>query len=387
MKRKTYSGRQLLLSALGGAAAALALVLLAVWLLIGPQGASLLEGLAIVQTRFVGEYEKETAVDSALSGMVAGLGDRWSYYLSAEEYEAQTQRRSNTYVGIGVTIEYTDERGLRIRSVVEGGPAAEAGLVSGEIITAVNGTSLAGENREDGVSLISGETGTRITLTVLGEDGLREVSLTLADIEVEPVHAELLDNGTGYVKLDNFYSHSAEKLNKAVDELLEQGADSLLFDMRENGGGYVGELTDMLDHLLPEGIIFRTQSKLGLEETVESDAACVEVPMAVLVNANTYSAAEFFAAELQEAAGARIVGVETSGKGYSQQAIALSNGGALNLSTARYTTGEGVSLIGTGVTLDAEVALSDEELAQLQAGNLSHEEDAQVRKALELLGK
>ena len=201
------------------------------------------------------------------------------------------------------------------------------------------------------------------------------------------MHYELLDGGVGYVKLENFYSHSAEKLIGAVDDLTRQGAKALVFDMRDNGGGYVGELTDMLDRLLPEGVIFRTQSRDGPEERVESDAQCVEIPMAVRVNADTYSAAEFFAAELREAAGAAVVGVETSGKGYSQQAIPLLGGGAMNISTARYYTGNGISLIGTGVSLDAEVALTAEKEAALRAGTLAHADDEQLQKALELLGQ
>ena len=154
-----------------------------------------------------------------------------------------------------------------------------------------------------------------------------------------------------------------------MEELQEQGAGALIFDMRNNGGGYVDELTRMLDYLLPEGPIFRSEGRWGREVVTRSDESCVELPMATLVNAGTYSAAEFFAAQLQESAGAFIVGEATSGKGYSQQAIPLPNGGALNLSTGRYRTGEGISLIGTGVSLDVELSQEegDGEDRQLQA--------------------
>jgi len=141
----------------------------------------------------------------------------------------------------------------------------------------------------------------------------------------------------------------------------------------------------MLDYLLPAGPIFRSETRGGRETVTESDESCVDLPMATLVNADTYSAAEFFAAQLQESVGAPIVGEETSGKGYSQQAIPLPNGGALNLSTGRYRTGAGVSLIGTGVRLDAEVALSEEDGMALLMGTLEHSEDAQLQAALEEL--
>ena len=166
-----------------------------------------------------------------------------------------------------------------------------------------------------------------------------------------------------------------------------QGAVALVFDLRNNGGGYLRELTDMLDHLLPEGPIFRSQDRAGNETVTESDAACVEVPMAVLVNADTYSAAEFFAAELQEQGVGVIVGEATSGKGYSQQTFPVPGGGAMSISTAKYFTGEGVSLIGTGLTLDRELSLSEEDAALLAAGTLEHSEDEQLQAALELLAE
>jgi carboxyl-terminal processing protease len=340
----------------------------------------------VVRTQFVGEYDQDTAADAALSGLVSGLGDRWSYYVNTSGYESLKSVRSNGYVGIGVTVSYTDKRGLLVQSVREDSPAAEGGLMTGDIITAVDGVSLAGEGQSQGTALIQGKAGTAVTLTVLGEDGTeREVTLRRAQLKNSPVTYELLENGVGYVALSNFNTGAGEALNAAVDDLVDQGATALLFDMRNNGGGYVSELTTALDHLLPEGPIFRSQTKSGKEQVTESDEACIDLPMAVLVNGNTYSAAEFFAAQCQESVGALIVGEETCGKGFSQQTIPLLNGGALNISTGRYTTGAGVSLIGTGVTLDGKVEMTEEESKALQAGTLSYEDDPQIQKALELL--
>lgn len=344
-------------------------VLLAVFYgIFGKEGLSLLEGLYLVNSRFVGEYDETQVVDSALSGMVDGLGDRWSYYLTEEEYEAQNQRRTNQYVGIGVTVNYESEDGLTIVEVTEGGPAEAAGLQSGEVITAVDGFSLAGEARYEGAERIQGEEGTTVTLEVLGTDGeTRTVEVTRASLDSDPVTAKMLEGNVGYVALANFYDHSADRLKEEVTRLQEEGAEALVFDMRNNGGGYLSELTEMLDFLLPEGPIFISRDRAGNEEVTQSDAACVDLPMAVLVNANTYSAAEFFAAELQEQGVAVIVGEPTSGKGYSQQTFALPHGGAMAISTGAYFTGSGTSLIGTGLTLDWEVYLTDEGDAQLEA--------------------
>ena len=376
MRKRMFTPLHLLLAAVLTAALCIGGALAAVRLWLGPCGASLVQAWKLVEERFVGEYDETAAVDAALEGLVDGLGDRWSYYLTAEELAAQELRRTNHYVGVGVTVTYTDEAGLLIVEVAAGGPAEAAGLVPGEVITAVDGQSLAGEARYEGADLIQGEEGTAVTLTVRGTDGTeRTVEAIRASLETDPVSYEMLEGDVGYVALSNFYDGSADRLAEAVVDLQEQGARALVFDMRNNGGGYLHELTDMLDYLLPEGPIFITRDKAGNEKVTQSDAACVDLPMAVLVNANTYSAAEFFAAELQERGAAVIVGEPTSGKGYSQQTFTLAYGGAVNISTAAYCTGSGTSLIGTGLTLDAEVYNTDDGT------------DAQLAAALELLAE
>lgn len=368
MRKKRFTAAQLVLTA----AITLAVTLGSGYLLlrsaVGESGLSLLRGLRLVNTSFVGEYDETQVVDAALAGMVEGLDDRWSYYLTAEGYAAQQQRRTNQYVGVGITVDYTLEEGLRIVEVAAGGPAEEAGLRPEEVITAVDGFSLAGEARYEGADRITGEAGTPVTLQVRSPDGgTRAVEVVRRALESNPVSSRLLEGEVGYVRLANFYDNSAARLEEAVTGLREQGARALIFDMRNNGGGYLSELTDMLDFLLPEGPIFRSRDRAGNETVTRSDAACVELPMVVLVNGETYSAAEFFAAELQEWGVARVVGEPTTGKGYSQQTYELPHGGAMAISTGAYFTGQGTSLIGTGLTLDLEVALTDEGDAQLEA--------------------
>lgn len=385
-RAKRFSGLQLLAAVLVTLLVTVLALFLAAWLTIGPEGLTLLEGMALVNTRFVGEYEKEEVLDSAMSGMISGLGDRWSYYLSPERYQAEQERRANSYVGIGVTVDYSSEEGLTIQTVTEGGPAQEAGLMPGEIITAVDGQSIAGDKRYEATELIQGKENTAVILTLLGADGeSREAEVTRRSIETDPVSYEMLENGTGYIRVENFFRRSADQVKAAVEDLQSQGAKTLVFDMRNNGGGYLDELIPMLDSLLPEGPIFRTRSRSGAEKIEESDAECVDLPMAVLVNEDTYSAAEIFAAELQEWGAAVVVGTPTSGKGYSQQLYPLFNGGAVGISTAEYFTGEGKSLVGTGLTLDREYHLSQTDEARRQAGGLPLEEDGQLQAALELL--
>lgn len=386
MGKKRFSAPALILTAvLSALATALAAAGIA-WMLLGSEGLSMVETVVLIKSSFVGEHDLGEAVDQSLDALIEGLGDRWSYYMDAEAYVSQQESRSNSYVGIGVTVTYPEGGGLLIEAVAEGGPAAQAGLSAGERITAVDGKVLTAANSADGAELVRGPEGSQVTLTVQGTDGtVREVTVTRMQVEEHPVSYELLADATGLVTIRNFNSRCAQEAVEAVDALVEEGAQRLVFDVRNNGGGYLDELTELLDHLLPKGIIFRSETKNGSKSSVESDESCVDLPMAVLVNGNTYSAAELFAAELQEMEWGVIVGEPTFGKGFSQQTFPLLNGGAINISTAKYFTGEGVSLIGTGLTLDQEVTLTDEQAAALAAGTLAPEEDPQLQAAIAML--
>ena len=198
---------------------------------------------------------------------------------------------------------------------------------------------------------------------------------------------KLLEDQVGLVTIQNFYAGTADLVKQGVAELQAQGARALVFDVRNNPGGYVTELTEILDDLLPEGKIFINRSSDGKETVYTSDADCVDLPMAVLVNRNSYSAAEFLAAQLQESAGAVVAGEQTSGKGFSQVLFDLPDGSAIGLSTARYYTGGGVSLIGTGLTPDPLCSLSEEDEQKLLAGQLEPQEDEQLQAALQAMEK
>lgn len=345
-------------------------------------------GLAVVETYLLGRFafvdtqaDLDGAVDKALAAFVDGLGDRWSYYLDAEGYKATRERRANNYVGVGVTVNYTREEGLLVQSVTQGGPAEQAGVVPGDVITAVDGVSIAGENRTQGTDLILGEAGTQVTLTLLGEDGAsREVTCTRATLRNPSARGTMLEGNLGYVKLDNFYSGAADSFAQEVDALVEQGAVGLIVDVRSDPGGYVTELEKILDYLLPEGPVFTHSPRWWFTSVTQSDGACVELPMAALVNAGTYSAAELLAAQLRESVNAPIVGEVTSGKGYSQVTFPLPNGGGVGLSTATYCTGSGHSLIGEGIIPDVELPLNE-------GAALGGEEDNQLQAAIELLTK
>ena len=346
-------------------------------------------GIAMVQTYLLARFafvdttaDLGKAVDQGLGAFVDGLGDRWSYYLSRESYQATTERRANSYVGVGITVDTVSrEEGLLVQSVTEGGPADKAGIVAGDVITAVDGESVAGDARSTAADKVKGEAGTRVELTLLGEDGsTRDVTCTRATLHNASAQGTLLEGNIGWVRLSNFYSGSADSFKREVDALVDQGARSLIVDVRNDPGGYIVELQKILDYLLPEGPVFTQKPRWWFKSVYQSDADCVDLPMAVLVNRSSYSAAELLAAQIRESTGAPIVGEQTSGKGYSQVTFPLVNGGGAGLSTATYCTGSGHSLIGEGIIPDVELSLPE-------GAAIGGEGDVQLQAAIELLSK
>ena len=199
VKTKRFSLLTLLLTAVLAVALTAGVLLGAAWLLLGRAGMSMVETMVLINTLFVGEHDNiGEAADQALNSLIAGLGDRWSYYMDAESYQQTQVRRSNSYVGIGVTVTYPEEGVLHIEAVAAGGPAEAAGLQAGEDITAVDGRPLTVENVSEATALIQGEEGTQVVLTVRGLDGVeREAAVTRGRVEESPVEGELLSGGTG----------------------------------------------------------------------------------------------------------------------------------------------------------------------------------------------
>ena len=323
----------------------------------------------IIEDRYIGDSDSEKVCDAAVSAMISSIGDKWSYYMTAEEYESYKEYVANAYTGVGITIRQDEESGgLEIVSVSAGSPAETAGIVSGDVLTAVDGQELNGLTTAEVKSIIQSKNGSEMLFTVIHADGSRsELPVTSGEIKVQAVTHEMLDGNIGYIRIVNFEVGSADGAINAVEELTEQGAKALLFDVRSNPGGRVSELTKMLDYLLPEGDIFVSVNKAGEETVTRSDSSCVELPMAVLVNADSYSAAELFAATLSEYDWAVTVGEATTGKGRSQITISLADGSAVHISTNAYLTPDRVDLSATGgIVPDYEVANSAEADEQLE---------------------
>lgn len=339
---------------------------------------------SIVDKYFVGEYDKEEMMDAALKGYINGMGDQWSSYLTEEEYQAVLEQREGTYAGVGITISASaDGQTFTVTAVAEDGPAEKAGIQVLDQLVAVDGESIAGMSYDDLNNKVHGEPGSQVVLTILRDGRQTEYAIEREEVQTSGVKAQMLDGNIGLIRIESFSTNVDQEFSQKLQQLLDEGAQGLVFDVRFNPGGFVEVLVNMLDELLPKGTIISIADKDGNSTNYTSDEEQVELPMAVLTNEYSISAAEFFAACLQEYDVATVVGEHTLGKGYAQSLIPLSDGGALNISTSRYYTPKGVSLAGVGIQPDEEVEMAPEKLANFYT--LQPEEDDQLQAALETL--
>ena len=339
----------------------------------------------LILTRFIGEAEAEELEDAAADAMVSATKDRWSYYIPASEMESYMEQMENAYVGVGITIQQEEETGYRIMEVTKGGPAEEAGLKPGDLLVKAGDTDLRELDVNEVRSLVKGAEGTFVSLTVLRQEEELTFSVERRTVMTIVAEGEMLSGDVGLVTIENFDSRCAEETIAAIEDLIAQGAEKLIFDVRNTPGGYAEELIQVLDYLLPEGEVFHTLDYTGKEHIDYSDEKHLDLPMAVLVNSESYSAAEFFAAALKEYEAAVIVGEQTCGKGYFQTSIHLNDGRAVALSIGKYFTPKGENLQDVGLIPDKVVDVDDDTFWEIYYGNLPKEADPQVQAALELL--
>lgn len=346
------------------------------------------EVMRIINEVYVGEGDTGKISDMAYTGMIAALEDPWSYYMSADEFAQYQQYSENMYEGIGITLQLEEENAYhKIVSVTPDTPAAQAGVLPGQYLIAINGTDLSQMPMAEIRGMIRLSHGAVLQLLLRTEDGT-EITATVQSeaIYTEPVSYRMLEDDVGYIQIKNFESRCAEGFQNAMDDLMQQGAKGFLFDVRSNPGGKVTELMEILDTILPEGDLFVMRDKAGNERIHVSDADCIALPMAVLVNGDSYSAAEFFAAALSEYDWAEVVGENTTGKGRAQITIPLSDGSAVHISSSAYLTPKRVDLSQVGgITPDYVVPLSEENRALFALGALDTALDDQLNTALDIV--
>lgn len=350
------------------------------------EDSKLLRLQSLLNQCFIGEVDRTKLNDAAASAMVDALGDRWSYYISAEEYGNYQNTMNNVTVGIGITEQaLEDGSGYLVLSVTGNSPAVEAGLQKNDVIIAADGKSLAGLTQSEASALLRGEAGTQVRLTVRRGGEVKEFTVTRKSFRIPVATYTMLEGNVGLVTIENFDARCAEETIAAIKALQDQGATALIFDVRNNPGGYKREMVKVLDYLLPSGELFKSEDYRGSVEIDYSDDACVELPMAVLINGDSYSAAEFFAAALNDYDAAIVVGEKTSGKGYFQSTFELGDGSAVNLSIGKYYTPGGISLAGVGLTPEVPLVVDEYTAYMIAVDALEPTEDPQIMAAVNAL--
>jgi carboxyl-terminal processing protease len=345
--------------------------------------ADLLELEQYVEENYYQDVDEDTAMDGALKGYVAGLNDPYSSFLTDDEYNDWKTMESGSSVGIGVTVQASGEDGMLVVEVTADSPAEEAGVKAEDIITAVDGVSVADLGFTDAVAAVKGEAGTEVVLTITRGTQQLDCTVTRAEIATVTAFGTMLEGDIGYIRISAFRENTNEQFQSALQTLLDDGAKALIFDVRDNGGGLLSALEEILDPLLPEGEIAVAHYGNGTVKTiVESDAQELDLPMTVLINENTASAAELFAASLHDFEKATLVGTTTFGKGIMQDTQRVS-GGAVTLTVATYQTTKGECYQGIGVSPDEEVALEDGVTVDYTNPDLT--QDTQLQSAYQAL--
>ena len=344
--------------------------------------------LEIIEEVYIGEYDAAEVSAAALRAAVDALGDRWSFYMTPEEYARYLEFSENQFAGIGVGVAVNEETGgIEVIYTYKGSPAEAAGILAGDVIIGIDGEKIDGYGIDDMHGLIARPIGEMVLIEVVRAGGAVEsVLVEYGIVFSDPISYEMLDGDIGYIRIANFEGGAADGFISAVNGLLEQGARAFVLDVRNNAGGRANEMTRMLDFLLPEGEIFVSFYKSGHEDIITSGPDMVGIPAIVVVNSFSISAAEYFAAMLKEYGYAEIVGERTTGKSRFQITHPLPGGGALHISAGQYLTKNRVALHDAGgLVPDHSVALSDEEFKQFMSGNLDANDDPQLRLAISLL--
>lgn len=339
----------------------------------------------MIDQEYLGEVDNAELAEGIYAGLVYGLGDVYSRYYTADEYAQETASTDGAYAGIGVSIQKNKNGGVQIAECYEGGPGAEAGLQTGDVITAINDTDVTDMELSDVVSLIRENKDNTIVLTVFreNEEKSREISVDVTDVELPSVFGEMLNKKTGYIQITQFTGVTPQQYKDMFAELKDKGMERLVIDLRDNPGGLLTSVCDILREILPEGLIVYTEDKYGNREEETCDGKHqLDMPLAVLVNENSASASEIFAGAVQDHEVGTIVGTTTYGKGVVQELRQLSDGSAVKLTVSNYYTPNGNSINKVGIKPDVEVKLASE---LLNKDEITHEEDNQLQKTLDVI--
>ena len=341
----------------------------------------------LIDQNYLDEVDEDSLKEGIYTGLLYGLGDPYSRYYTEEEYEEESRGTEGSYAGIGISITRNTEGGILVVECYEGGPADLAGLQKNDVITAVNGTDVTDLTPADVSQMIrEKEDGTSV-LTVYHqeENEPEDISVTVSNVELPTVSYEMLEDSIGYLRITEFTMVTPQQFENAYKDLQEKGMEKLIVDLRDNPGGVLSSVCDVLRQILPEGLIVYTEDKYGEKQEMKCDGDTpIDIPLAVLVNENSASASEIFAGAVKDYGIGTIVGTTTYGKGIVQSLQKLSDGSAVKLTTARYYTPKGNDIHKVGITPDVEEKL---DVSLLNKTEISHKEDNQLQAAIEAVSR
>lgn len=337
----------------------------------------------INQVYLFDKADAQTSKDAIYKAYMDSQGDPYTVYYTEDEYNALMESTTGQYCGIGVEIQQDPETmSLTVLRVFSGSPAQEAGMKVGDVLLEADGTDISTMEIEQAVTLIRGEEGTTVHLSWYrpSTEETLEADVERREVEVETVSREMLDGNIGYIQVTAFDSVTTAQFEAALDSCVNEGAEGLIIDVRDNPGGLLTTVLDMCDYILPEGTVVSTKDKYGDGETYTSDDSHnVDLPIAVLVNGNSASASEIFAGAIQDRGAGVAVGTTTYGKGIVQSLFPLDDGSALKITVSNYYTPSGKSINGTGITPDIEVELNED----CDLSDTTHANDNQLEAAEE----
>ena len=337
----------------------------------------------VIDEYYLEDSDLEELADAMYKGLVDGLGDQYSTYYTAEEYKSIMESVTGYYQGIGVSVLQNDDGETVILEVFENSPSQDVGIMPGDIIYKVEGENVIGVELSNIIAMIKGEAGTMVNVTVLREDEEISFDIERREIEIPSIRSEMLEDNIGYISIESFDTATSGQFREAVDNLTLEGMTSLIIDVRDNPGGTLGSVTDILDQILPEGLTIYTEDKNGnRDEYYSYEESKIELPMVVLTNENSASASEIFAGAMQDFGAATIVGQTTFGKGVMQSIRTFSDGSAIKITTAYFYTPDGNVINEIGIIPDVEVIIPEEAYEDYL---ITPEEDTQLDKAIEIL--
>ena len=328
------------------------------------------------------EPDKESYMDNALKGLDAGLDDEYAAYMTPDEYNSTMENLQGSFAGIGVTVIHNQEKQFVITEITENSPASAADIRIGDLITKVNDVPTNNMDINELVSLVKGEEGTEVTIRIKRDDTESDITLVREEIESDTVDYVMLDDNIAYIKITSFKDVTPQQFNEALDTAINEGAEKIIYDVRNNLGGLLTSCEAVLDPLLPEGEIAYAEYRDGSSNVIcRSDKNELDIPSVILVNENTASASELFSSAMRDFGKAELVGTTTYGKGIMQTTIKLSNNGGLRMTIAEYRTANSDCFHEEGLTPDYEIQLPENTDITIPDA----EKDPQLKKAIEIL--